>query len=42
MAGPYRRQSENQNTPIHKVLGVEGVIPNPKLKLMDQVREALA
>ena len=41
MAKYHRRQAENEGAPGRRRLGIEGVIPNPKLKLMDQVREVL-
>ena len=41
MAKYDRRQAENEGAPGRRGVRIEGVIPNPKLKLMDQVREVL-
>ena len=41
MARQYRRQSDNQDIRERRTVGIEGVIPNPKLKLLDQVREVM-
>src|SRR5215471_15867417 len=44
MARDYGRQRENpdaEDTRFRNVVGSDGIIPNPKLKLMDQVREVL-
>jgi hypothetical protein len=44
MIRPYRRQADSER-PEHKNngpgQGFEAVVPNPKLKLMDQVREVM-
>ena len=42
MARQYRRQSDNQDIRERTTVGIEGVLPNPKLKLLDQVREGLS
>src|SRR5437762_11752891 len=41
MARYDRRQAEKEGAPGRRGVRIEGVIPNPKLKLMDQVREVL-
>ena len=44
MARPYRRQTDSEQSAHAGDMpgrGFEAVVPNPKLKLMDQVREVL-
>ena len=45
MTKPYRRQDQTgidpKDNPKGRGLGFEAVVPNPKLKLMDQVREVM-
>ena len=44
MTRPYRRQGSTEQSEHGKDAagqGFEAVVPNPKIKLMDQVREAL-
>src|SRR5437899_6539172 len=41
MAKYDRRQAENEGAPGRRGVRIEGVIPNPKLKLMDQVKEVM-
>ena len=45
MEGNNRRQSEKRvswgRAKAEGAIGLEGIVPNPRLKLMDQVREVL-
>ena len=41
MAKRYPRQTDKESLSSREVVGIEAVMPNPKLKLMDQIREVM-